>query len=48
MISAALTAVQVDKTMTKRPRQWGFMVEPSIPLPKQHPLVYKGTWELSG
>jgi hypothetical protein len=42
-----LTAVGVDKT-TKGPLQWGFMVDYSIPLPKQHPLVYKGAWELSG
>jgi hypothetical protein len=47
MISATLTAVGVDKT-TKVPLQWGFMVEYFIYLPKQHPLVYKGIWELSG
>jgi hypothetical protein len=46
-ISATLTAVGVDKTTTKGP-QWGFMVEHSIYLPKQHPLVYKGVWELPG
>jgi hypothetical protein len=27
----------------KRPLQWGFMVEHSISLPKQHPLVIR-TW----
>jgi hypothetical protein len=41
-ISATLTAVGVDKTTTKEPSQWGFMVERSISLPKHHPLVYKG------
>jgi hypothetical protein len=48
MISSTLTAVWVDKTTTKGPLQWGFSIEHSIPLPKQHPLVYKGVWEFSG
>jgi hypothetical protein len=46
-ISATLTAVGVDKITTGL-LQWGFMVEHSISLPKQHTLVYKGAWELSG
>jgi hypothetical protein len=46
MISGTLTAVGVDKTTVKEPFQWDFMVEHSISLCKQHPLVYKGLWEL--
>jgi hypothetical protein len=33
---------------TKGPSSGALMIEHSIPLPKQHPLVYKGAWELSG
>jgi hypothetical protein len=47
MISGTLTAVGVDKTR-KGLLQWGFIVKYSISLLKQHPLVYKGAWELSG
>jgi hypothetical protein len=48
MISATLTVVGVDKTTTKGPSSGALAVEHFIPLPKQHPLVYKGVWELSG
>jgi hypothetical protein len=48
MISATLTAVGVDKTTRKGSLQWTLVVEHFIPLPKQHPLVDKGAWELSG
>jgi hypothetical protein len=37
----------VDKTTTKRPSSGALVVEHSIPLSKQHPMVYKGAWELS-
>jgi hypothetical protein len=46
MIFATLTVVGVDK-MTKGPSSGALVVEHSIPLPNQHPLVYKGVWELS-
>jgi hypothetical protein len=48
MSSATLTVVGVDKTKTKGPLHGALVVEHFIPLPKQHPLVYKGVWELSG
>jgi hypothetical protein len=48
MISATLTVVGVDKTTTKGNFQSALVAEPSVPLPKQHPLVYKGAWEVSG
>jgi hypothetical protein len=36
------------KKMTEVPSSGALAVEHSIPLPKQHSLVYKGVWELSG
>jgi hypothetical protein len=48
MISATLTAVEVDKKKKKGPSGEASEVEYSISLPKQHRLVYKGVWELSG
>jgi hypothetical protein len=48
-ISTALTAVRGwIKQQQKGPSSGALVVEHSIPLPKQHPLVYKGVWELSG
>jgi hypothetical protein len=47
-IFATLTAVQFLKQQQKGPSSGALAVEHSIPLPKQHPLVYKGVCELSG
>jgi hypothetical protein len=47
-ISATLTAVGVDNQQQKGPSSGALAVEHSIPSPKQHPLVYKETRELSG
>jgi hypothetical protein len=41
-ISATLTAVRMDKKQQKGPSSGASAVEYSIPLPRQHPLVYKG------
>jgi hypothetical protein len=48
MISATLTVGGWTKQQQKDPSSGTLAVEHSIPLPKQHPLVYKGAWELSG
>jgi hypothetical protein len=45
MISTTLTVVGENKTTTKVPSSGALAVEHSIPLPKQHPLVYKGAWD---
>jgi hypothetical protein len=47
-ISATLTAVGGGGNNNKGPLEWGFSIEHFFPLPKQHPLAYKGAWELSG
>jgi hypothetical protein len=46
-ISSTLTVVGVDKTTTKGLIHGVLAVEHSTSLSKQHPLVYKGVWELS-
>jgi hypothetical protein len=47
-ISVTLTVMGMDKTTTKGPSSGALVVEHPIPLLKQHSLVYKGGWELSG
>jgi hypothetical protein len=46
-ISATLTAVGVDK-IKKNLSNEALMAGHSIPLPRWHPLVCKGVWEVSG
>jgi hypothetical protein len=48
MISATLTAVGMEKQQLKGPSSRALEIEHFIPLHKQHLLVYKHVWELSG